>query len=124
MKDREHMSAQQVVVIMVAATACVIAVGGGIVMAYATVHGLPVDDKLDKYATAALICALGLLAKLGDSRAEARDAARSLANDLTKLADTTPKEVTGPGGGPVATTEVRTPAPAPQPKPPVPPPAT
>lgn len=84
MNPNEKRTAQQVVVIMVAAAACIVVVGGFAVMAYCAIQGKDVPGALDKYSTAALVAALGLLAKLSDSRAEAKDAAAVAVADTVK----------------------------------------
>jgi hypothetical protein len=108
MTNNDKRNAQQVVVIIVAATVCFIAAGGFVIMAVLDWRQLDVSDALDKYSTAALVAAIGLLSKLSDSRAEAKDAAAAAVSDTVKdLAKLDkPDEVTGPGGGPVRVAEV------------------
>lgn len=84
-------------------TACAIALGGLLVMAWLAIHGQEIPDRLDKYATAALIGALALLGRVSDSKAEAKDAVEKAVNDLAELAPAGPVQVEGvPGGEPVA----------------------
>lgn len=85
MNRNEKGSPAQRAIASVVYTACAIAFLGMVAMIYLNVKGLPIEDRLDKYATAALIGALALLGRTSDAKAEAKDAVEKVVEDMTEL---------------------------------------
>lgn len=85
MSRPEKGSPAQRAIASVVYTACAIAFVGMLVMCYLSIQELPIPDRLDKYATAALIGALALLGRTSDAKAEAKDAVEQAVEHMTEL---------------------------------------